>query len=57
MTMTFSLDNQKLSNRWIELLTQCLEVKGRSTTPERAEETPADLHAYMMEKIVSHRAA
>ncbi|MGZ7497524.1 hypothetical protein ACXM2N_10695 [Corynebacterium sp. ZY180755] len=57
MTMTFSLDNQKLSNRWSELLTQCLEVKGRSTTPERAEETPADLHAYMMEKIVSHRAA
>lgn len=56
MTMTFSLDNPKLSTRWSELLTQCLEVKAHTST-ERAEETPADLHVYMMDKIASHRAA
>lgn len=57
MTMTFSLDNPKLSNRWSQLLTQCLDIKARTAAAEREEESPEALHAYMMDKIASHRHA
>lgn len=57
MTMTFTLDNPKLSNRWSQLLTQCLEVKARTISSERDVESTEALHAYMMDKIAAHRAA